>query len=333
MPAFDCGLQLLVMVLGTAGLGWIAIWPAIRDNRSLASDQQEIQLQLTAASRGQEELCRTRDAKRAEADELEKRLQDEPSRDTDLQDIRASHAQLLQESDLLRQQSEEHAQQLQQAQKRQEQLAEERKRLEAERAALAEKLRQLEQTLRDLERKQRASAEEKALIEKLRKELDGLEQKIRENAEIERQRREEVAREKKKPLERQTILVDTQPRFQSERGRKALFVVLSEGTVTPVREPHYSFETDADSATTAMMVQRGGDAGQALAEGSDFMKVLDDLNVKKEYVFLLVDSTSFETFRAVRAELRKRNVDNGWTPTEAVHLRFVDSGGDDPGTQ
>jgi hypothetical protein len=81
------------------------------------------------------------------------------------------------------------------------------------------------------------------------------------------------------------------------------------------------------------MARRGGDAGQALAKDSDFMKVLDRVDPRTQYVFLLVDSRSFETFRAIRAELRRRNIENGWQPTEAETFNFVDSGGMDTGPQ
>ena len=94
----------------------------------------------------------------------------------------------------------------------------------------------------------------------------------------------------------------------------------------------YTFRKEDDGTDVATLTRRGGNMSDALAKGSDFLKVVEGLDRKREYVFLVVDPASFETFRTIRAELRRRDIDSGWNPSYAVNFNFVAQGGADPGT-
>ena len=94
--------------------------------------------------------------------------------------------------------------------------------------------------------------------------------------------------------------METQPRFEMQSNRRAVFVLLSQATVTPVREPYYTFRKKDDGTDVATLTRRGGNISDALAKVSDFLKVVEGIDRKREYVFLVVDPASFETFRTIR---------------------------------
>jgi len=117
-------------------------------------------------------------------------------------------------------------------------------------------------------------------------------------------------------------------------NRKPVYVALANGTVSPVREPFYNKERKIEKAgkgqfesvVVASTNKRGETVEKALAGGSAFSKTLRDISPGHEYVALLVDSRSFEAFRAVREVLRERGIPFGWEPSVSSRIRFSADG-------
>ena len=78
---------------------------------------------------------------------------------------------------------------------------------------LAEELRDRETRLGQLDRQQRDLEEEKKLVDQRREQLADVRRKLEVAASTTDKLREETAEETRKPIERETILVETQPRF------------------------------------------------------------------------------------------------------------------------
>jgi len=109
-------------------------------------------------------------------------------------------------------------------------------------------------------------------------------------------------------------------------------VALIEGAVTPVEPPHYEFEQYANGRV-ATLKQPGDAVDHALAQESEFVKLIGKIDAKRQFVFLLVDGSSFETFRTVRAFLCKRDVPFGWYPLpDSTSVFSNDENGVPPGT-
>ena len=80
-------------------------------------------------------------------------------------------------------------------------------------------------------------------------------------------------------------------------------------------------------------VRMGDTVDEALAAGSEFSKLLNEIDPRKEYVYFFVDSSSFGTFRTVREALDKRKIPWGWEPWDGLTtIISVPSGGTQPGT-
>jgi hypothetical protein len=50
------------------------------------------------------------------------------------------------------------------------------------------------------------------------------------------------------------------------------------------------------------------------------LKVFDEIDRERQYVLLLVDSSSFDTFRATRQELERRKIGYVWEPVDKVDI-------------
>jgi len=104
--------------------------------------------------------------------------------------------------------------------------------------------------------------------------------------------------------------------------------------MAPVKEPYYSLkqvvESRGNGRFEAVIEATRTDAGettdQALSPGSVFQHVLSDFIAEEEYLVLLVDSSSFETFRTVRQVIRERGLPYGWRPYQSHTIRFSDTG-------
>ncbi len=174
-------------------------------------------------------------------------------------------------------------------------------------------------------------------IERLTRERN---QRRRELEEARRRHREvqdaiaaELARREQPAVE-----IEVHPRLTPPGNRERILIVLSQSTVTPVREPYYEpvyRETEHDRVLTRRrFVKMGEPVSEALKPGSDFLRWLNTIDLSRQYVMLDVGSDSFEPFRAVRAELRKRGIPCGWEPDPRgnVDIHFVPFGtGDEVG--
>lgn len=338
LPAFDTGLQIIMVTLSTAGLNWLAVWPANGDRRDgqAVVTTAEIEQYVQAASDKAAQRRQQCNQRAVDAAELERRLKEAEACRARLQNVRAEHDRVNKELEAVAHQLDRLRESLRDVERKQSQLEREGHALQAEREKLDQQRRQLEEQLRELAKKQRDLREEKAKIEQLRKELEELERQAREAAEANKQKREDIAREESRRRAKPTLLrVETPPRAHAEADRKPVFIMLVDGTVTPVREPYYRFVDLPDGSKGVILAQRGEDAGRALSAGSVFLELLNKIDAKKEkeYVFLLVDRSSFETFRAVRAEVRAWGIKNGWVPVSGPNIRYASSGGTDPWTQ
>ena len=194
---------------------------------------------------------------------------------------------------------------------------------------LQDEMSRLDEELQRLLLVKRKFEQEKNRSEGLDKEIEELKKKLAEKLCNIGALREEIAKIKRQPIERQLVRIDVTPRFVPD-ARKPVFILLSQGTVTPVREPYYTF-TQSGDVVQASLSRRGDSVDRALANRSDFQKLLGEINLRSQYVFLLVDSSSFETFRAVRAWLEQRKIPFGWEPNNYPDISWSPNGKVQPG--
>jgi hypothetical protein len=207
-----------------------------------------------------------------------------------------------------------------------------RKRLDRARAGMEssrEAASQLDEDLRRLGLLEDQLQREESQGEQVRKEAEELKKTLTQRMREVNAKREGIAKIKREAIRWPIVHVGGAPLFSMDE-RKPVYIMLSLGTVTPVGGRHYSI-TQSGDVQEAKMISRGAAVDQALSEGSDFQKLLGGIDTTTHYVYLLVDSLSFETFRAVREELRRREIPMGWAPTDATVIRFVASGGVQPG--
>ena len=122
--------------------------------------------------------------------------------------------------------------------------------------------------------------------------------------------REEIARIQHEEIRRPIIRTDIAPRFSTDT-RQPVFVLVNRGTVTPIRPPYYAVE-DRENRIVARLVSRGETLDRALKAGSAFRSLVDQVDPQKQYIFLLVDSASFEAFLRTREWLQQHNIACGW---------------------
>jgi hypothetical protein len=165
-------------------------------------------------------------------------------------------------------------------------------------------------------------------LDKLRREKLKTEQARREHAETEtllaeRLRSQAAVREEIAEIKRQTIpgpavRISLPPLFSEDR-RDVVPVMLSQGTVTPVRSPYYSSRQNGQ-AQELVLVRWGEAVDRALSPGSDFVRFLDGIDPTRQFVVLGVTADSFETFRTVRKYLKWRGIPLGWEPVLATSV-------------
>jgi hypothetical protein len=305
LPGLDFGLLLIVLTCGTAGLQWLTTSSEATtgDHALLPTSSEALTDQLNATQKELERLRRELDRKQAEAARLRKELEQAETESPDLDSARAKRGLAEQDLEKLRQTIER----------------------------LDKELHQLQQQERDLQ-------QQKKRFERLREEIAAINKRLAAlRAELNRLKREnealpqEIARLEKLPLHRSSVIVDFTPRFTRRNGSNAVCVKLSNGTVAAVREPYYTL-TKVSNGVRATPARPGEAVDRALAAGSDFHNLLDEIAGTKKYVFFLVDSSAFATYRRVREALRHRNIPFGWDPTNAGIFTFVASGGTDLGT-
>jgi len=283
VSASDFALNLIVAMISTSGLLWLA-GTAQTYNPSMSTEEIQKQLDKKAEENGH--LRDQGEKAKHEADKLagEANSKKAPHPDMDASRERGARAK------------------------------EAFERSQEEGSRLDEELRRLLLLNDELER-------EKEQSEQARKESEALRKKLLERSREVNLQREEIAKIKHQIIQRPIVSIDIAPVFSTD-ARKPVFVLLSQGSVTPVREPYYSITQFSDGEQRTL-VRRGDAVDLALSAGSDFQKLLGEINTRTQYVYLLVDSSSFETFRAIREELRGRDISLGWEPTEATTLTFL----------
>jgi predicted RNase H-like nuclease (RuvC/YqgF family) len=212
---------------------------------------------------------------------------------------------------------------------RRRQLEREQAERQAEFSATLARIRSLQAEQERLERAEEQADKDGREAERLARELWEKQQGLES---LQSQIREAAAKAKRAEFERPVVPVETTPIYDVEQTRLPLFVALIEGAVTPVEPPHYEF-SQYSNARVATLKQRGDAVDQALAQQSEFVKLIGRVDAKRQFVFLLVDGSSFETFRTVREFLRKRDVPFGWYPVPRSTIVFSnDANGAHPGT-
>jgi len=145
-----------------------------------------------------------------------------------------------------------------------------------------------------------------------------------------------MARMARKPQETGTVTVESTSLVDHDTRRKPLYVALIQASVVPVAEPYYRFTPHVEENEQGIfeMVtdvsredrQAGESAEQAVAKGSHLDRFLREMDVQRTFVALLVDASSFETFRAVRQALQERDVPFGWLPCSSPSKFVLRSG-------
>ena len=117
-------------------------------------------------------------------------------------------------------------------------------------------------------------------------------------------------------------------------GRIPIYVALVDDTLALVREPYYTTQrTVADrgngrfeALVTEVPASPGESLAEALAEGGALRKILSSIDRDREYVALLVDGSSFASFRQLRPILREQGIPFGWEPRSTPVFQFSASG-------
>lgn len=238
----------------------------------------------------------------------------------DLETIQAERERIEQELKTLKQKLAEIENKLRETTK-------ERSELDEERQKLSDELNRLRKQIEALETQLHNTKEERERIERSKKQLEEMLGRLKEAQKEHRNLEEGIAAEKARQAE-QAVVVKIHPRFVTPDNLERELVVISHSTVTPVNEPYYKAVYSEFSGHRVGIgydfVRPGAEVSESLRPGSDFLRWLDTLDPARQFVFIFVDSTSFETFRAVRAELRQRKIPCGWEPYQAGHgnIRF-----------
>ncbi len=135
--------------------------------------------------------------------------------------------------------------------------------------------------------------------------------------------KEKVVMAKGKLYDERTVSPESTPLVNLQTDRTPVYVALIKNTIVPVCEPYYKFsplimERGNGYFEKVTRVSRNDIGGepieQALFAGSDFAKFLKGIDLSKNFIALLVDSSSFEAFRNAREMLRNRSIPFGWIP-------------------
>jgi NADH dehydrogenase/NADH:ubiquinone oxidoreductase subunit G len=212
---------------------------------------------------------------------------------------------------------------------------------DSERAAAREKVNKLRQE-NDIQKKQlellmkqkSESVNRLADYENIKQENAKLAKEIEDIENRNKIFKKEIAEASVPP--RQTINVESTPLINMKTERKRVYITIADGTVTPVCEPYYKISKEMlelgngnfTQVEKASRHQNGETIDQAVKEGSAFLDFARQLRPDKEFVAMLVDSSSFETFRTIRKLLRKQGLAFGWHPTLSKStLYFTSTGG------
>jgi len=286
VPAFDFGICVAVMIVGTSGLKWLSSEShaiAYSDSQ-LQISKDELEDQLSAGDKRREGLGRQWDASHQKAEGLQNELDKARAIAPDLGAVQASQDQA--ERDL--------------------------ERARDEMARLDEELRRLLALQEKLQQEERLSEEVQEKIEEQKK-------KLKERLTANQGLKDDIALIEAEKIPEQMVQIDATPVVQTETNRNRVFVVLTKSKVTPVKEPFYEI-VHFPNGQQMTLVRPGETVDRALAKGSAFMTLVDAINPRRQYIYLLVDSSSAETFRTVRKALRHRNIPFGWEPKNVTTI-------------
>ena len=301
LPGFDLALLLMLMLFGLSGLGKLTaktdLPPGGVSHPQLTWDEMEHQ--LAAMTKQNEGLQERLEKKEAEASRLDKELVRAKAHKSGNHEAKAMLATAREMVRKLRNEVEH--------QKR---------------------------VLRDLQRRSNELKKGEALVRNMHRDLERQTAILRQFEEQNKALSEEIARVQRDRLKEQVIRVESTPLISLMTNRKPVYVALANGTVSPIRKPFYNMQHKIEKAgkgqfervVVASTNRRGETVEMAFTGGSAFSKALRDINPGHEYVALLVDSRSFETFRAVREVLRKRGIPFGWEPSVSSRIRFSADG-------
>lgn len=306
-PVVDISLLLIFSMFGTAGLSRLTTSTEPPDaiaqkEQQSSSSVEDTSRRIAELSQRCKHLQRELDSAKSKAATLRKQIDE-------TQECRAG---LQRAEDRLRE-AEARGRRLQEEIDRQKTLLEELKKRHSDVAAIERSIREVDEETEKLDRQvQQVQGKNEALRKRIDKINDDL----------------------NKP--NTTITVQGTPVFKAAKDRHPVYVALARGTVAPVCEPYFTKEhkmvnlgNGSYEAVTRRTRQGPGEpASRVVAPGSAFSRLLDELQRQRQrqYVALLVDSSSFETLRAVREVLRKRRVRFGWEPFEQSVLEFTLSG-------
>jgi cell division protein FtsB len=205
--------------------------------------------------------------------------------------------------------------------------------IETKSRKLTKEIEKTQQVVTKLQQQVADFEKERAILREMRRELLGCEDelcRLRLKATRLADQLAKVQRELLKP-HKQTINVQSAPLILTRTELSPVYVALIDGKVVPVQEPFYSI-TNEIVGTNGHYEQifhyswsrKGESLDQAIQKNSVFSKLVESLNPKKQYIALLVDSSSFEVFRRVREVLRSQKIPFGWEPFngDAVNLSF-----------
>lgn len=297
LPILDYCLLLIVLTCGTAALAWVdgSARPDEREDAPSATSPEDLQERIAGLRKKISHLERTLEAKEAEAARLAAALANAEREGRDPDDVDNRRDRVRRSLESIRQRIEQLKARLEQLRQQEQTLTQEKERIGQLQKTIDEVAGQVEQRTSELERLTR---ENEALASDV-KELEQL------------------------PMDRQTIKVDFHPRFNVEKEREPVLVILAEGKVTPMREPYYT-STTMPGLELWTRDRHAETVEQALTRGSAFLEVVEGIDRDREYVFFVVDSSSFETFRKVRESLQRRKVPFGWSPDDqTARIGFV----------
>ena len=130
------------------------------------------------------------------------------------------------------------------------------------------------------------------------------------------------------------------PIFESDRI--PLYIELANNQLFPVDEDHYDVNYGYLKIEDGSMVQATKKSRKSQTHGesieeiertqSNFYKVLNKLDSKKERIIFLLHSDSFQIFKKARELALKKGIEIGWWPYEDEYLILVSDGGEGIGS-
>lgn len=131
-----------------------------------------------------------------------------------------------------------------------------------------------------------------------------------------------------------TIKIDSTPLAKIIKGKYPVYIGLIKGTVTPIREPYYEKDYEIrkkrDGEFESVLKFSRKKLGQPIekieSEESELKNILREIKRETQYVALLVDNSSFDTFRYVRKVLIEEKIPFGWEPSTESTLWFTAGG-------